>query len=181
MVADGWEGLALEASDDGGAWTEIWAESGNHGNSWQSATADLGAYVGGDLELRFVGTTGTTWRGDMAIDNISLNAGETAARGVAPQALDQPRAPVQSASEGISFYPNPVTNHAILIYNSARQARGTLTVYDLSGKMAQERVINLTQGYNEIIVDASKLTNGTYILRLTNSDNALIKRFMVDR
>ncbi|MEM8909658.1 MAG: GEVED domain-containing protein, partial [Bacteroidota bacterium] len=68
--------LVLEVSDDNGtSWTSVWSASGNQGNAWLSASVDLGAYVGSAIELRYVGTTGTTWRGDMAIDDLSLSDG----------------------------------------------------------------------------------------------------------
>ncbi len=65
--------LDLEASNDEGVtWTSIWNRSGNQGNSWQTATVDLAAYVGSGLQLRFNRLTGNTWRADAAIDAISL-------------------------------------------------------------------------------------------------------------
>ena len=65
--------LALEASSDNGAtWATIWSKSGNQGNSWQSANVNLGTYIGSSIQLRFNGITGTTWQGDMAIDDVRL-------------------------------------------------------------------------------------------------------------
>lgn len=66
--------IALEASTDEGAnWTSIWSETGNKGNSWQNASIDLAAYVGGGVQLRFNRITGGTWQADIAIDNVTLN------------------------------------------------------------------------------------------------------------
>ena len=65
--------LSLQARASG-SWTTIWTRSSNQGNSWRSADVDLGNYLGGGVELRFVGTTGTTWKGDMAIDALGLTA-----------------------------------------------------------------------------------------------------------
>ncbi|MBP93420.1 MAG: peptidase S8 [Flavobacteriaceae bacterium] len=68
--------IALEASTNNGtSWASIWNESGNKGNSWQSASVDLAAYVGGTVQLRFNRNVGTTWQADLAIDNISLTTG----------------------------------------------------------------------------------------------------------
>ncbi len=65
--------LDVEASNDEGVtWTSIWTRSGNQGNSWQTATIDLAAYVGAGLQLRFNRVTGGTWQADAAIDAISL-------------------------------------------------------------------------------------------------------------
>ncbi len=68
--------LTLEASnDDGATWTSLWTESGNQGNSWNSETIDLSSYTGDSVQLRFNGITGSSWRGDMAIDDINLTSG----------------------------------------------------------------------------------------------------------
>ncbi len=69
--------LGLEATTDGTSWTTLWSKSGNQGSSWQTAAIDLSAYLGNTVKLRFNGTTGTTWQGDMAVDNISLSSGST--------------------------------------------------------------------------------------------------------
>ncbi len=66
--------LSLQARANGaGSWSTVWSASGNQGNSWQSANVDLASYTGDGVELRFYGTTGTTWQGDMAIDALSLS------------------------------------------------------------------------------------------------------------
>ena len=68
--------IALEASTNNGtSWTSIWNESGNKGNSWQSASVDLAAYVGGTVQLRFNRNVGSTWQADIAIDNVGLTTG----------------------------------------------------------------------------------------------------------
>ena len=46
--------------------------SGDQGNSWQQASVDLSAFVGGIVNLRFRGNTGVGFTSDMAIDNISV-------------------------------------------------------------------------------------------------------------
>ena len=68
--------LKLEASTNGSTWTTVWSKAGNQGNSWQIATVSLASYAGqSQLRLRFNGTTGTTWQGDMAVDAFSVTTG----------------------------------------------------------------------------------------------------------
>jgi len=67
--------LALEASLNGTSWTSLWSEAGNQGNSWRTATIDLDGYAGQNVQLRFNGVTGTTWQGDMAVDDLRLTTG----------------------------------------------------------------------------------------------------------
>jgi hypothetical protein len=74
--------IALEiSSDNGSTWTSIWNESGNKGNSWQTASFNLNAYVGGNVQLRFNRVTGSTWQADIALDNISLTNGGSTGNG----------------------------------------------------------------------------------------------------
>lgn len=63
------------STNDGSTWSTIWTTSGNQGNAWLTASINLSAYAGSSIKLRFDGTTGTTWQGDMGVDNISLTNG----------------------------------------------------------------------------------------------------------
>lgn len=68
--------LKLEASTNGTNWTSIWNDSGNKGNQWNSVSVNLSAYLGqSEVRLRFVGTTGSSWSSDIAIDKLSLTSG----------------------------------------------------------------------------------------------------------
>ncbi len=66
--------LDLQASDDNGAtWTSLGSISGSQGNVWNNASVNMNAYLGGTVQVRFVGTTAATWRGDIAVDNVGMN------------------------------------------------------------------------------------------------------------
>ncbi|MGB0524978.1 MAG: T9SS type A sorting domain-containing protein [Flammeovirgaceae bacterium] len=66
--------LRLQAStNNGSSWSTIWTQSGNQGNSWQSASVNLGSYTGGDVQLRFFATSGSSWSSDIAVDNINVS------------------------------------------------------------------------------------------------------------
>jgi len=68
--------IALEASDnDGATWATLWSQTGNQGNTWQTASVDLASYTGGSVQLRFNRITGATWQADIAIDGVSLSTG----------------------------------------------------------------------------------------------------------
>jgi len=72
--------LTLQASTDNGtSWTDVWNKIGNQGNLWQTANVNLASITTGTVKLRFKGTTGTTWQGDMAVDALSLTDGTAAA------------------------------------------------------------------------------------------------------
>ncbi|WP_445456029.1 M4 family metallopeptidase [Flavobacterium sp. HNIBRBA15423] len=73
--ATGMGGLKLQVSTNGTSWTDVWTQSGNQGNSWLSASVNLASYTGSTVQLRFVGSTGTTWQGDIAVDDVALSTG----------------------------------------------------------------------------------------------------------
>ncbi|MEM1323772.1 MAG: T9SS type A sorting domain-containing protein [Bacteroidota bacterium] len=66
--------LRLEASTDGTSWSQLWSRSGDQGNAWLSATVSLNSYTSNDrVRLRFSGTSGTSYTGDMAIDDVQVD------------------------------------------------------------------------------------------------------------
>ncbi|WP_456460388.1 M4 family metallopeptidase [Reichenbachiella sp.] len=69
--------LTLEATTDGNNWSSVWSQSGNKGNSWLTADVNMDTYTGEVVKLRFVGVTGSSYRGDMAVDDIAFSAGST--------------------------------------------------------------------------------------------------------
>ena len=72
MYGSGMGELELLASTDDINWTRLFYQTGDNGNSWNSATIDLSAYSGQLVRLAFKGTTGSSYSSDMAIDNISI-------------------------------------------------------------------------------------------------------------
>jgi len=65
--------IELEVSTDGTSWTTLWSDSGNQGNQWNEVSVSLASYLGEDsVRLRLVGTTGSGWSSDIAIDDLVL-------------------------------------------------------------------------------------------------------------
>jgi hypothetical protein len=66
--------LHLEAAANGtDAWTEIWVESGDKGNTWQSVSATVQCGAGASVcKLRLRGVRGSGFTGDIAIENLSI-------------------------------------------------------------------------------------------------------------
>ena len=67
--------LAFQISTDGTNFTSVWSKTGDQGNSWYTANIDLAAYDGQVIYTRFYGTTGSSYRSDMAIDDIEISNG----------------------------------------------------------------------------------------------------------
>ncbi|WP_299105855.1 GEVED domain-containing protein [uncultured Tenacibaculum sp.] len=68
--------LKVQGLKDGQtSWTDLWSDSGNKGNQWNSVSVNLSAYLGGKVKLRLVGTTGNGWSSDIAVDDLAVTTG----------------------------------------------------------------------------------------------------------
>ncbi len=66
--------LTLSASSNGGSsWQTIWTLQGDKGNIWETAGVDLSSYSNSTVKFRFTGITGSSYKGDMSIDNIQIS------------------------------------------------------------------------------------------------------------
>ena len=58
---------------DGTVWTSVWSLSGEQGNQWVEVSVNLSAYVSvGVIYYRFIGVAGSSYTGDLAIDDIQV-------------------------------------------------------------------------------------------------------------
>ncbi len=64
----------LISTNEGSSYSSIWSQNGDQGNIWNQAAVDLSAYIGSVIKLQFKGTTGSSWRSDMAIDNLKIES-----------------------------------------------------------------------------------------------------------
>lgn len=157
--------LAVEISNDNGAsWSSVWSQSGNKGNSWQTASIDLSAYVGGGVQLRFNRVTGSTWQADIAIDNVSVTG--TVAPSNQTQTIDNP----MGSSAAFAIYPNPVKGGILNVSVQGTEAT-QYTIYNLVGQVVDSGAFSET-------IDVSPLQSGVYILEVKTSANTFMERFI---
>lgn len=87
---------------------------GKQGNSWLSADVPLSGYAGKDVKL-FVGIRGSSWSGDIAIDDITLDKGTPTTQApttqapttAAPTTMPPWNPPISGPSPGPSPAPSP--------------------------------------------------------------------------
>jgi len=63
-----------------GSYASAWSLSGDQGDTWYEAIVDLGSYVGGSIQIHILGIRGSSYTGDIAIDDVLVTG--TAAGGV---------------------------------------------------------------------------------------------------
>ncbi|WP_271768640.1 S8 family serine peptidase [Aquimarina algiphila] len=160
--------IAVEASNDNGAtWTSLWNQTGNKGNSWQTANIDLASYVGNSVQLRFNRVTGATWQADIAIDNVALSSGSstTSIFAVTADTLGQE---VSELSTKITAYPNPLAPGDVLNITSQNSEAKPYTIYNTLGQVVDQGKVT-----NTINVDG--LEAGLYMLKVNSTMINIVK------
>ncbi|MFD0863048.1 S8 family serine peptidase [Sungkyunkwania multivorans] len=155
----------LISTDDGASYTSVWSQSGNKGNSWNSASIDLSTYAGQVVKLRFKGTTGSSWRSDMAIDNLKID--------LTPTARDENDSLAEDKFDAsrLKIYPNPVKGSELYIEGMSKM---NYSILNTLGQKVGGGVV--TNG----IVNVSALKAGVYIIEL-NTDTFSTSRHFVKK
>jgi hypothetical protein len=89
--------------------------------------------------------------------------------------------PTQKVS--LKLYPNPTKNTLQLELNMPSSASSSIDVYNISGQLVKKISNNyqLYNGFNQIQIDNSDLTNGTYFIKLKTSEVYAIEKFVVEK
>ncbi len=82
------------STNSGGSWTTLWSRTGDQGTAWQSTSVDLSSYNGQNLNLRFHGTTGSSWSSDLCVDNIVLSDAVNTAPNAVADLASTPNDPI---------------------------------------------------------------------------------------
>jgi hypothetical protein len=78
----------------------------------------------------------------------------------------------------IGIYPNPVSDHAVLFWNSKLIGGGMLQLFNAKGELVQnDKISDLSLGMYTIAT--SGLTSGVYAVKLNHSDVTLSGRMVV--
>ena len=139
MLGSGMGSLEIEVSTDGGqtyASTPIWSISGNQGILWHSDSIDFSSYQSNQVSYRFVATTGTSARSDIAIDDVIFSAQFPLSTNDFERSIKYSLKP--NPSEGI-FYINTIEKlKSIRVLNSFGQ-----TIMNIPEVNANTRSLNL--------------------------------------
>ena len=83
------------------------------------------------------------------------------------------------AETSITMYPNPVQGEAMVSFE-ANGGNVSYQVFDMTGRMVMSQNLgSFAQGNQEVRVDMSNLSAGSYILRLTQGSSSSVAKFLV--
>jgi len=81
----------------------------------------------------------------------------------------------QTINDRINLYPNPANNNLNI---TSSEAIEQITVYDYSGKMVFNKIINKE---NNFALNTEVLNNGVYIAKIKTGTQEVFKRFVIVR
>jgi len=150
-------GLGLATvGDQNGLWTPL------NASEWRNDTINLNAYVGNDVQLKFVNING--YGNSLFIDNINFVESTS---GITE---------VNSETQIVSVYPNPGAGQFTINISSKRLTNAAMRVIDLKGAVVIEKNLNLSTGMNNYQLDLTNYNKGIYMLEImTDSQNKTIK------
>jgi hypothetical protein len=131
--------------------------SGIDVNTWQQQIIDLAAFNGKQINVRFRGITGPSFRSDMALDDIAINYEKT----------DEKLSDSEQSISGFLVYPNPATQW-IVIKSVHRQPAIQMIIRDAQGRA----VISLNPNNTEVNIDISGFSKGIYIVEIQTENGA---------
>lgn len=81
---------------------------------------------------------------------------------------------MENNAGAISVYPNPVSSDFTLAVNMDKTTEGQIQIFDYSGKIIFQDVVNLTEGFNQLPVSTDNLQSGIYFVQMAY-DNEISK------
>ena len=77
--------------------------------------------------------------------------------------------------------PNPFSNSTSIEFNSTIEGEYLFSVINLLGEVQDYRIINANYASNKIDIDASGLSSGIYFYTLSNSQETITKKMIINK
>lgn len=79
----------------------------------------------------------------------------------------------------LRIYPNPMRSYFIIEVNSLIRQPASMVVVDMSGKMVEQRLVQLEKGQNKVEYrNVSHLAKGTYLVKIITVDNTYVEKIV---
>lgn len=78
----------------------------------------------------------------------------------------------------VEVYPNPVENQLYLGLQAGKDASWEVEIFDLAGRSVYKEAMALKEGKNDKVIEAAKWPQGTYMIRVSNTNTRYTQRFV---
>lgn len=87
--------------------------------------------------------------------------------------------PINASFSLTKYYPNPVQDVLNLDFSASQSNELTLDIVDLNGKVISSETKSLRMGNSTLQLTLNQLSEGSYILKITDQDNFMMSRVIV--
>ena len=81
----------------------------------------------------------------------------------------------------VRLYPNPFNESAILELNMNNGGNAVITIFDMTGRMVNQSAVKLTQGENQVSINANSMVTGIYQLLINTESGYKVINFNIAR
>lgn len=164
-----------------GQWIEDVATpiAGEQGDVWLEHKANLVPYAGKTVIIRFRGTVGGGYRGDLAIDDIVIEENPD---------LDGPPTSTNMAASSNEHqlsisdpFPNPAQQTVALRISNPQTMELNIAVHNQLGQLIDVQQFNKGIGEDIIQLNAMKWNEGVYFITISNDDFSTTKKVIIQR
>ncbi|MFV9551543.1 T9SS type A sorting domain-containing protein [Algibacter sp. PT7-4] len=130
-------------------------QQNNQNDNFITTTVNLSSYTNQTIQIRFRAVRGSSWKGDIAIDNVFLNTIHT---------------PITNVR--YTIYPNPIKNNLLYIMDNDEDTTSSYMITNLVGQPFLSGTVTSNP------IDLSHLSSGTYLLILNQGKSRVMKKII---
>lgn len=116
---------------------------------------DLSSYVNQTINIRFRAIRGSSWDGDIAIDNIAFKT-------ITTSITDVP----------VKVYPNPINGNLLYVKTNNPDVSSTFYISNLEGQIFKSGTLTSQP------IDVGNLSSGMYLITIQNKDSRITKKLI---
>lgn len=110
----------------------------------------------------------------------SLSSGSFRSDGSTDGDVTQIELPVVFENAGFGLYPNPANQQVTVEIPMENEAEVTVSIFDLSGKVAAQQHRTLGKGDNKMQFDVRQLPNGVYFVQVRNGADSHTRKLIIN-
>jgi N-acetyl-anhydromuramyl-L-alanine amidase AmpD len=149
--------LNFQVSSNKNNWTTIWSKTANQDNAWHSANIDLSAYENwSQIYFRLNATTGSLYRSDICLDNISITA-------VTGKSVTEISSTNNLNANNITIYPQPA-KEALYVKLPDTREMVNIQLYSINGQLVHSTTHNTGEDIAKI--NLANVNPGLYIVKI---------------
>lgn len=139
---------------------------GHQGSQWEPLTADLSAFVGKTINIRYRSKTGQGFRSDLSLDDFSIV--DSSGIGLNENAL----------ANGLKLFPNPSAGRFTIESEMDLSNDSKVEVRDLSGQIIWAGDFEANKGSKAMELDLSNFANGVYLIEVRSDEQQATLRLI---